>query len=231
MKVMVVITSDLSKIAEQLAGPVAIPWALTTPISPMQLAQRHQAVQCRIDVMNSEPELPRRVSVRNCTVKLIHHSSVLAGTGSGFVSDLSESSTGARQRELARYPRITFQDIKAIVERSINVVDDVSVEIVYLDSTGGQHPIPLGDSSYIIDTSTITVPKDYANFIGATKYMQSYFVLDNISYVRHEFVDIAGRLWMHVCEEKAVVKSSEADIYPADWGTRIIYSKQEQLNG
>ena len=230
MRVRLVVTSDLQHIADLHTGQTTLPWSLTTQVSIARRPYRHRDVRCWLDVENSAARFANRDNGPTEDVRIVHHSAVLASSGAGFVAKVADASPGHR-RESSRYPRITFRDILAIVERSIKITDEDSVELIYLTDNGVHCPIPVGDDCYIIDPETINTPKAYSVFIGATKYTQSHFVDNDVRYIRHEFVDIAGRLWIHTCVETDTVESSEIDLCPAGWGTRIIYSKQEQLNG
>ena len=220
MIVKLIVTSDLYQIANLHSDIYTIAYSLTTPASPARLAYRYRDAQNYINAC-----MPMKSEIR-----IVHHSSILALHGCGFASELFGDGVTAR-RERSRHPRITFQDIKNIVERTLKITPDISVELCYLDSDECVHTIPLQGDGYTITAATVTTPADYAKFIGACGYTQSHFVDNEVHFIRHEFVDIAGRLWIQVCEEKDTVTSSEINNYPERWDTRIIYSQQEQLNG
>lgn len=165
------------------------------------------------------------------SVVLCYHSSVLATIGSGFISNvITDVGNQPRERAISRYPSVKKHDLQSLVGNTFHLTGHDTVELWHVTDNLEDVQVISNNDQYVIDPSVFTSPNTLAAFIGAIKYMQSTNVIADVVWLRHEYVDIAGRLWMYNTRRTRDVHSEEIDFAPDDWGTRIIYTAEELLN-
>ena len=223
MKVKLMITSNLDTLFElrhrgYIGDEVVLPWTLTAPTSQLNSREKRQEATAEwLADCNAD------------TVNICYHSSILATIGAGFESVVAK--VGDSERVVARYPSISHFDLLRLLLGSVKLTADDSFEFWYLSQYKEDVQVKCEAGVYQIDTRSFLSPCDLAEFIGASKYMQSTYAQDGVPMLRHEFVDISGRLWIYNTVETHTVESVNVPFTPDSWGARINFTTEEILNG